>query len=96
MLAFVKMIFRVRLYGVSRHEDGAKRNPNGQCGGESWEALQIVDNRESYDKFDNSKTKVESDTIKFMNKWRRKRNFDEDAIVGEPIYCEYCYNKLFR
>ena len=34
MLAFVKMIFRVRLYGVSRHEDGAKRNPNGQCGGE--------------------------------------------------------------
>lgn len=33
MLAFVKMIFRVRLYGVSRHEDGAKRNPNGQCGG---------------------------------------------------------------
>lgn len=23
----------VRLYGVSRHEDGAKRNPNGQCGG---------------------------------------------------------------
>lgn len=33
MLVFVKMIFRVRLYGVSRHEDGAKRNPNGQCGG---------------------------------------------------------------
>ena len=21
---------------------------------------------------------------------------DEDAIVDEPIYCEYCYNKLFR
>ena len=123
-------------------------------------------------KFDDSKTKVESDTIKLMNKWRRKRNFDEDslkiakhdvqqereladiigipttiaseelectecgekyicirdnyapygmclncgvqhkllqctycneqiildedAIVDEPIYCEYCYNKLFR
>lgn len=28
------MNFRVRLYGVSRHEDGAKRNPNGQCGGD--------------------------------------------------------------
>ena len=45
MLAFVKMIFRVRLYGVSRHEDGAKRNPNGQCGGETgkpWEVARFV------------------------------------------------------
>lgn len=40
--------------------------------------------------------KIESDIIKLMNKWRRKRNFDEDVIVEEPIYCEYCYNKLFR
>lgn|GEM_PF-2162405 len=31
-------------------------------------------------KFDDSKTKVESDTIKLMNKWRRKRNFDEDSL----------------
>ena len=31
-------------------------------------------------KFDDSKTKVESDTIKLMNKWRRKRNFDEHAL----------------
>lgn len=59
-------------------------------------------------KFDDSKTKVESDTIKLMNKWRRKRNFDEDSlkiakhdvqqereIVDAPIYCEYCYDKLF-
>lgn len=29
MLAFVKMIFLVRRYGDSRHEDEAKRNPNG-------------------------------------------------------------------
>ncbi len=31
-------------------------------------------------KFDDSKTKVESDTIKLMNKWSRKRNFDEDSL----------------
>ena len=31
MLAFVKMIFLVRRYGDSRHEDEAKRNPNGHC-----------------------------------------------------------------
>lgn len=32
--------FRVRLYGVSRHEDGAKRNPNGQCGGKNRIGIQ--------------------------------------------------------
>ena len=31
MLAFVKMTFLVRRYGDSRHEDEAKRNPNGHC-----------------------------------------------------------------
>ncbi len=47
-------------------------------------------------KFDDSKTKFECDIIKLINKWRRRENFDEDAIVDEPIYCEYCYNKMFR
>ena len=31
MLAFVRMTFLVRRYGDSRHEDEAKRNPNGHC-----------------------------------------------------------------
>lgn len=31
-------------------------------------------------KFDDSKTKVESGTIKLMNKWKRKRNFDEYSL----------------
>lgn len=32
-------------------------------------------------KFDESITKVESDTIKLMKKWRRKKNFDEESLV---------------
>lgn len=123
-------------------------------------------------KFDESITKVESDTIKLMEKWRRKKNFDKESLkiarcdidldnevsemlgiptsiasenlecfecgekyvcvdevyapygmclncatmnilarctycnilmvfdtdmpVEEPVYCEYCYNKLFE
>lgn len=31
-------------------------------------------------KFDNSITKVESDTIRLMNNWRRKKNFDEKSL----------------
>lgn len=31
-------------------------------------------------KFDESVTKVESDTIKLMTKWRRKKNFDEESL----------------
>jgi hypothetical protein len=31
-------------------------------------------------KFDDSRTKVESDTIRLMNNWRRKKNFDEDSL----------------
>ena len=31
-------------------------------------------------KFDESKTKVESDTIKLMTKWRRKKNFDIESL----------------
>lgn len=31
-------------------------------------------------KFDESTTKVESDTIKLMSNWRRKRNFDEESL----------------
>lgn len=32
-------------------------------------------------KFDESITKVESDTIKLMNKWRRKKNFDGESLA---------------
>lgn len=32
-------------------------------------------------KFDESTTKVESDTIKLMSNWRRKRNFDEESLM---------------
>lgn len=31
--------------------------------------------------FDESITKVESDTIKLMNKWRRKKNFDKESLA---------------
>ena len=31
-------------------------------------------------KFDESITKVESDTIKLMSNWRRKKNFDEESL----------------
>lgn len=32
-------------------------------------------------KFDESITKVESDTIRLMHKWRRKKNFDEESLA---------------
>lgn len=32
-------------------------------------------------KLDESITKVESDTIKLMNKWRRKKNFDKESLL---------------
>lgn len=32
-------------------------------------------------KFDESITKVESDTIKLMKNWRRKKNFDEESLL---------------
>lgn len=32
-------------------------------------------------KFDESITKVESDTIKLMHNWRRKKNFDEESLA---------------
>lgn len=31
-------------------------------------------------KFDEKRTKVESDTIKLMSNWRRKKNFDEESL----------------